>query len=306
MLKKFFLPFGAIVAAALAIFLMVPRPSSVHAATQFAGQSTYITTVGGTANAITLTVPNVTSSANLKVVPVTFVPAGPNTGPAAVNINGLGAVSVLRISSLALGGGEINNIVTIFYTGAAFLITTPQDMTPPGTAIDIRGSSAPTGYLIEDGSCVSQTTYAALFSVISTTYGSCSAGLFAIPDSRGTMFAALDGQGANGLAGRITTSSCSAPNAIGICGHDTQTLTAPQLPSSIPYTDPGHVHLEVGTPAGGASNHIFMPNNGTSGVAANSAENTLSSVTGITINPSGGNAHPILPPISLGRRAIKY
>jgi microcystin-dependent protein len=41
-----------------------------------------------------------------------------------------------------------------------------------GHVIDYPGSSAPTGYLKCDGSSVSRTTYATLFSVIGTTFGS--------------------------------------------------------------------------------------------------------------------------------------
>jgi microcystin-dependent protein len=43
---------------------------------------------------------------------------------------------------------------------------------PTGSIFNWATSSAPTGYLICDGSAVSRTTYSALFAVISTTYGS--------------------------------------------------------------------------------------------------------------------------------------
>ncbi|KKS22665.1 MAG: ATP synthase F0, B subunit, F-type H+-transporting ATPase subunit b, partial [Microgenomates group bacterium GW2011_GWC1_41_8] len=42
---------------------------------------------------------------------------------------------------------------------------------PVGTLLTYAGSSAPDGYLICDGTAVSRTTYAKLFTVISTTYG---------------------------------------------------------------------------------------------------------------------------------------
>lgn len=42
----------------------------------------------------------------------------------------------------------------------------------PGFLIPYGGSTAPTGYLICDGSAISRTAYSALFSVIGTTYGS--------------------------------------------------------------------------------------------------------------------------------------
>ena len=42
---------------------------------------------------------------------------------------------------------------------------------PAGTITMFGGSSAPTGYLLCDGSAVSRTTYADLFTAIGTTYG---------------------------------------------------------------------------------------------------------------------------------------
>lgn len=42
---------------------------------------------------------------------------------------------------------------------------------PIGTSIDFTGETPPSGYLVEDGSAVSRTTYARLFAVIGTKYG---------------------------------------------------------------------------------------------------------------------------------------
>jgi microcystin-dependent protein len=68
---------------------------------------------------------------------------------------------------------------------------------PVGTTLEYLGSTAPTGYLLADGSCVSQTTYAKLYAMLGTTYGSsCGAGLFKLPDFRG-MF--LRGAGTNSV-----------------------------------------------------------------------------------------------------------
>lgn len=57
---------------------------------------------------------------------------------------------------------------------------------PTGTILDYAGSSAPSGYLMCDGSAVSRTTYAALFGVIGTTYGAGDGSTtFNLPDCRG-------------------------------------------------------------------------------------------------------------------------
>lgn len=60
-----------------------------------------------------------------------------------------------------------------------------QTGNPVGSIMPFLGSAAPQGYLIADGSCVSKTTYAKLFAIVGTTYGSsCAAGLFKLPDLR--------------------------------------------------------------------------------------------------------------------------
>lgn len=44
-------------------------------------------------------------------------------------------------------------------------------MNPTGVVLPFAGASAPSGYLLADGSAVSRTTYAALFTAIGTAYG---------------------------------------------------------------------------------------------------------------------------------------
>lgn len=66
-----------------------------------------------------------------------------------------------------------------------------QYLIPTGAITPFAGSSAPAGWLLCNGDAVSQTTYAALFGVISTAYNTSAgnlapaAGLFRVPDLRG-------------------------------------------------------------------------------------------------------------------------
>lgn len=46
-----------------------------------------------------------------------------------------------------------------------------QDALPAGVIFPYAGGTAPNGWMLCDGSAISRTTYAALFSTISTTYG---------------------------------------------------------------------------------------------------------------------------------------
>lgn len=56
---------------------------------------------------------------------------------------------------------------------------------PVGSGMEFYGTTAPSGYLLCDGTAVSRTTYAALFAVISTVYGSGDGSTtFNLPDRR--------------------------------------------------------------------------------------------------------------------------
>lgn len=306
------------------VYGLIPPPHSAKA--QFAGQNTFIKQTGGSANAQTLVVPNVGSYADLLGVPITIIPSFTNTGPTTFNVNGLGALAISRLPTGAtLGGGEIpqNSIITIMYAGLQFILVSPQDITPVGTAIEIRGSVAPTGYLLEDGSCVSQTNYASLFSVIGASYGACGGGLFALPDSRGTMFAATDNQGANGSAGRITNagSGCTANSVPFSCGVQNKLVTTTFLPASglsVPSlsvttatSNVGVIPLSSGAISslqtqGNPTANITPANNSGSWSGTTSLSATGTTGTGTTGNMGTGTAMPILNPILGGLRAIKY
>ena len=61
-----------------------------------------------------------------------------------------------------------------------------------GTISAYGGTSAPTGWLLCDGTSVSQTTYADLYAVIGCNFG-CSGGNFNLPDLRGRFLRGRDG-----------------------------------------------------------------------------------------------------------------
>lgn len=68
-----------------------------------------------------------------------------------------------------------------------------EAMVPTGSTQMFAGTSAPRGWLIADGSAVSRTTYAALFSVIGTTYGAGNGSTtFNLPDLRGVVVRGVD------------------------------------------------------------------------------------------------------------------
>lgn len=79
------------------------------------------------------------------------------------------------------------------------------DKWPVGSKLDHFGATAPTGFLACDGAAVSRATYAALFAVVSTTYGvGDGSTTFNLPDARGLVAV---GAGAHGSMTRADGSA---------------------------------------------------------------------------------------------------
>jgi hypothetical protein len=312
-------------------------PTKTHA--QLGAVQTWAGTAGGTASAITLTVHNVAALNDLLGVPIRFIPSNNSVGTTTLAITldsggPLTATAVLRptanIGLQALSGSELVTGVmsAVTYDGTEFVVTSNVDMTPVGQSVDLRQSSttAPKGYLLEDGTCQTQATYPALFTVVGSTYnagsqpGSCSGTQFAVPYANGTASVALDTQGAN-TANRITSagSGCTFTATGILCGSQNQTLTATQIPS-ITATS-GSITITVAAVTGGIN--IPVNNSSIAQIFATGAGSTVptlpasggnwsfvSSLQGAnTVNTSsnntGGTSHPILQPMMGVRKAIK-
>jgi microcystin-dependent protein len=103
---------------------------------------------------------------------------------------------------------------------------------PTGALTAFAGSEAPTGWLLCYGQAVSRSTYAALYSVIGTTYGSGDGSTtFNIPDLRGRAPVALDNMGGSD-AGRLSVSNTLG----GTGGEEKHLLIVSEMPS--------HTHLQ--------------------------------------------------------------
>lgn len=74
------------------------------------------------------------------------------------------------------------------------LSTVSGAFVPPGTILSFAGTTAPTGYLLADGSAVSRTTYSNLFAVIGESFGEGDGSTtFNLPDLRGRFLRGVDG-----------------------------------------------------------------------------------------------------------------
>lgn len=96
-----------------------------------------------------------------------------------------GGVSIGNVPSL--GPGTINVENTIALNGSAIARVVGQETLWPT-------ATPPAGWLIEDGTAISRTTYADLFAVIGTTYGAGDGSTtFNLPDPRGRAIRIVDG-----------------------------------------------------------------------------------------------------------------
>lgn len=242
----------------------------------------------------TMTGPLKLSNGSAAAPSATFA-SDPDSGLYRIGANNLG---------IAVNGAKALDIATTGLTVVGDMVATTVKqgsikLRPVGEVTTFAGSSAPSGWLLCYGQAVSRMTYADLFDIIGTTYGTGDGSTtFNLPDIRGRVPAGKDDMGGS-AAGRLTDATSGFGDGLGEAGGtQTHTLTAAQLPSSIPYTDTGHVHQmdnvqrSTSTTFTGNNDQVYIGsvNSGTSNWQTDSA------TTGITINPSGGSAHPNVQP----------
>ena len=143
-------------------------------------QTTGLATVGGT-----LTVTGATTLTTDLTVP-----------------NGGTGVSTFTTKGILYGQGASAVLVTAAGTENQLLqadssgipaFQTVTGLNPEGSIMMYAAASAPTGYLLCDGSNVSRTTYSVLFAVIGTSYGSGDGSTFGLPNLEGRFPLGYDG-----------------------------------------------------------------------------------------------------------------
>lgn len=109
---------------------------------------------------------------------------------ASVGVAGLAKFATDYGSLDCLDDGSPTNFATAVKSAIDALL---QVVAPTGLLMAFAASTAPTGWLEANGAAVSRTTYAALFAVIGTTYGTGDGSTtFNLPDARGRVFRGWD------------------------------------------------------------------------------------------------------------------
>lgn len=203
-------------------------------------------TTGGTANAYTATIPSSIDVYRTGLV-VTLKLDRANTGAATLSINGLTGLAWTKTDGTAFVANDLkaNAVVRVAYNPAvprfelligsfhqhdiSEILNAPTNSTvaaqfPAGSVTAFAGATPPAGYLLCNGAAVSRTTYAALFTAISTVWGvGDGSTTFNLPDFRGRALVGVD----------AALTNLSAPfNALGgVGGEKAHTLTVPELPN---------------------------------------------------------------------------
>ncbi len=112
-----------IVLAVLAVCIASPRPANA----QFAAQQTWCvgSCVGGSANAVTLAIPNIVTASDLKGVPVRFVPTVSNTAGVVLTVGSTPGLPVVKpgvSGPTPLSGGEFapNSPIIVISDGTEY------------------------------------------------------------------------------------------------------------------------------------------------------------------------------------------
>jgi len=263
---------------------------------------------GGTSTAYTITSLEVFDSlAHMNGQMIAFTPHTTNGATVTLNVDGLGAKPLRPSPSVELQAGVLvqgtpyqatyNNSDAVWYLRGFF--GNPYNI-PLGGGLPFFGSTAPnSSFVFPYGQAVSRTTYASLFTLFSTTYGTGDGSTtFNVPDLRGRVVAGKDDMGGS-TASRLTATyfgaaSGQAGTILGaVGGNESRTLTAAQIPSITSSTNFGGFNVPV--TASAITDDINATSTGSHIPTSPSTWAGISSATSTSTNTSG-NAHPTVQP----------
>lgn len=191
-------------------------------------------------------------------------------------------------AKLATNSVTTAKIVDETITLAKLAAEVTAKIVPIGAVVSYPAATAPTGWLLCDGSQISRTTYADLYAVIGTAHGTGDGSTtFHLPDYRGRFL-----RGRDGGAGRDPdAASRTAMNSGGSTGDAVGSIQAEELKAHTHnVTDAGHTHTaEVSTGSGG-STRFSSPSVTISGGTSSSYSGPIASATtGVSVQASTGD-----------------
>ena len=243
---------------------------------------------------------------------IVIIPHITNSAGATIQIspstNGI-APKDLKIGGAAIGAGILQQgIPTVLaYTGVYFEVLLQNVSIPTGQVTSFAGATAPTGWLLCDGSEYSQTTYATLFGVIGSNYnlGTETAGYFRVPDLRRRFAVGVGGsdtlgntEGGNktgtAYASRSTSHNHTIAHSHSVSAHQhtvpahyhtnttnslsvdiSHTHQTSDITGSVGGSDGTHTHTVA---SGGSHSHDLRQEAGGGGTSVGSAANIISLV----------------------------
>jgi microcystin-dependent protein len=182
-----------------------------------------------------------------------------------------------------------------------------QSLCPVGSVIDFAGNSAPTGWLVCDGSAVSRTTYSDLFSAIGTLWGSGDGiNTFNLPNLRRKTTIGAGGTG-----------SVTIGNSVGnIGGEENHILSTSEIPShthnATTASAGSHKHdfTVVTTPIGSGQMgyNLSVDNKQNTALIDTAYQSSAGSHTHVlTVDPiGGGSGHNTMQPSAVMNKIIKF
>lgn len=167
-----------------------------------------------------------------------------------------------------------------------------------GTVVEYVSATAPSGYLLCDGTVYAIATYPTLGALCGSTYGGNGTTTFGVPDLRGRVPVGMG------------TGSGLTPRTIGATGGEEGTVlvTANLAAHLHGVTDPGHVHtIREQVAAGGATTALLPTAVGSAASVVTSLAGLVeSAVTGITTTNTGsGTAHNTMQPFQVLNYIVK-
>jgi microcystin-dependent protein len=220
------------------------------------------------------------------------------TGTVAITTNETRALTIESDGTVGINTTDPNNTYALDVNGITNSTQVYQAnylLVPTGSIIQFGGSSAPSGWLLCNGQSVSRITYAALFAVIGTTYGSVDGSTFNLPNTAGRLpvgynsgDTSYDTLGETGGSKTTTLSTNELP------AHTHSGTTNSDGSHTHTINDPGHNHVYYMASDDGNSSHNpgqLPAGDANPGEPNQYGVNTSTSSTGITINSGGAHTH---------------